>query len=52
MVDIGFHMPDSLTVCSGDTISRHYNMPRILGFQDLRKIGDWSYQDLRFSEES
>jgi hypothetical protein len=44
--------PESPKVPRGDTISRHCNTSRFLGFQDPRITGIWSHQDLRVSEES
>jgi hypothetical protein len=38
-------------VFKGDTISRHYNMPMILGQQDHRITGAESHQYFRVSEE-
>lgn len=43
---------DRPTVPRGGTTSRHFNTPRILGFQDPRNPGAWSHQDLRVSEEA
>jgi hypothetical protein len=36
----------------GDTTSRCYSMPRILGFQDTRITGACSQQDVRVSEKA
>jgi hypothetical protein len=36
----------------GVSIPWHCNMPRILGFQDLRIPGAWSHQDLWVSEKT
>jgi hypothetical protein len=40
------NIPDNPMVARGDTTSRHWDMPRILGFQDTRNPKAWSHQDL------
>ena len=52
LVYLGFQHTRQPTVPRGDTTSRHYSIPRILGFQDTRIAGAWSHQELMVSEEA